>query len=91
MKRLRYQRVISLEIQIVVTSQINKWVNTDPRTYRKWHQVPRRSKHPLSTGHNHREPSHMIMDAEFSAVCQSQCVKYGLTIGMKNATQHMAH
>jgi hypothetical protein len=33
----------------------------------------------------------MIMDAEFSAVCQSQCVKYGLTIGMKNATQHMAH
>jgi hypothetical protein len=46
--------------------------------------VPRRSKHPLLIDHTHREPSSMIMNAELSAFCQSQCAKYGLTIGMKN-------
>jgi hypothetical protein len=30
MKWPRYRRVISLEIQVVITSQINKWANTDP-------------------------------------------------------------
>jgi hypothetical protein len=35
-----------LETQVGVTSQINKWANTDPRTCRWWNQVPR-SKHPL--------------------------------------------
>jgi hypothetical protein len=56
----------------------------EPRTCRRWDQVPRRSKHSMSTGHTRHEPSSMIMDAELSAVCQSQCAKYGLTIGMKN-------
>jgi hypothetical protein len=48
MEWLRYQRVISLETQVGVTSQINKWANTDPRTYQRWDHVPRRSEHPLS-------------------------------------------
>ena len=30
--------------------------NTDPWTYQRWNQVPRRSKHPLLTGYTHREP-----------------------------------
>jgi hypothetical protein len=71
MKRLRCQRVISLETQVGVTSQIhvNKWANTDPRTCRRWDQVHRRSKHPLLTGCTHREP---ISNAK---VCsQNQCV-----------------
>jgi hypothetical protein len=32
---LRYQRVISLKIQVGNTNQRNKWANTDPRTYRR--------------------------------------------------------
>jgi hypothetical protein len=47
MKWLRFQRVISLETQVGTTRQRNKWANTDIRVYRKWDQVPRRSKHPL--------------------------------------------
>jgi hypothetical protein len=43
MKWLRYQRVISLKLQVGNTNQRNKWANTDPRIYRKWDQVPRRS------------------------------------------------
>jgi hypothetical protein len=64
--------------------------NTDPRTCWMWDQVPRRSKHLLSTGNTRREPSSMTMNAELPTVCQSQCAKYGLTIGMKNVKQHMA-
>jgi hypothetical protein len=64
LKWLRYQRVISLETQVGVTSQINKWANMDPQTCQRWDQVPRRSKHPLSIGHIRREPSSMIMNAE---------------------------
>jgi hypothetical protein len=41
MKWLRYQRVISLETQVGITSQRNKWANTDPRIYRMGDQVPR--------------------------------------------------
>jgi hypothetical protein len=63
-----YQKVISLKIQVGNTNQRNKWANTDPQIYRRWDQVPRRSKHPLSTGHTRREPSSMIMNAELSAV-----------------------
>jgi hypothetical protein len=35
MKWLRYQRVIiiSLKTQVGITTQKNKWTNTDPRTY----------------------------------------------------------
>jgi hypothetical protein len=33
--------------QVGNTNQRNKWANTDPRIYRRWDQVPRRSKHPL--------------------------------------------
>jgi hypothetical protein len=36
MKWLRYQRVISLKIQVGNTNQRNKWANTDPRRYRRW-------------------------------------------------------
>jgi hypothetical protein len=36
MKWLRYQRVISLKIQVGNTNQRNKWANTDPQTYRRW-------------------------------------------------------
>jgi hypothetical protein len=64
----RYHRVISLQTQVGITSQKNKWANTDPRIYRRWDQVPRRSKHPLSTGHACHEPSFMIMNAALSAV-----------------------
>jgi hypothetical protein len=28
---LRYERIISLELQAGITSQISKWANTDPR------------------------------------------------------------
>jgi hypothetical protein len=52
MKWPRYRRVISLEIQVGITSQINKWANTDPRKYWRWDKVPRRNKHPLPTGQN---------------------------------------
>jgi hypothetical protein len=42
--------------QIGITSQRNKWANTDPPDiYRRWDHVPRRSKHPLLTGRPHRE------------------------------------
>jgi hypothetical protein len=68
MKWLIYQRVISLETQVGIKSQRNKWASTDPRIYWRWDQVPRRSNHPLSTDHTHREPSSMIMNAELSAV-----------------------
>jgi hypothetical protein len=54
-KSLRYQRVTSFETQVGNTNQRNKWANTDPRTYRRWDQVPRRSTHPPSIGHTHRE------------------------------------
>jgi hypothetical protein len=68
MKWLRYQRVISLKIQVGNTNLRNKWANTDPRIYRRWDQVPRRSTHPLLIDHTRREPSSMIMNAELSAV-----------------------
>jgi hypothetical protein len=55
----------------------------DPWKYRRWDQVPRRSKHPVLIDHTHREPSSMIMNVELSASCQSQCAKYSLTIGIK--------
>ena len=32
------------------------WTNTDSWTHQRWDQVPRRSKHPLLTGHTRREP-----------------------------------
>jgi hypothetical protein len=42
-----YQKTISIETQVGITSQIKeKWATTDPRTYRRWDQVSRRSKHP---------------------------------------------
>jgi hypothetical protein len=41
--------------------------------------MSRKSKHPLSTGHAHREPSSMIKTADLFAVCQNQCAKYDLT------------
>jgi hypothetical protein len=52
MEWLRYQREISLKIQIENTNQRNKWANTDPRIYRRWDQVPKRSKHsPVDQSH----------------------------------------
>jgi hypothetical protein len=54
----------------------------DPQTYRRWDQVPKRSKNPMLTGHTRREPSSIIMNAELSAVkvsvpstekCQTTC------------------
>ena len=43
--------------------------------------MPKRSKHPLLTGHTRREPSYH----EFGVIrCQSQCAMRGLTIDMKN-------
>jgi hypothetical protein len=54
MKWPRYRRVIGLEIQVGITSQINKLANTDPWKYRRWDQVARRSKHPLLTGRTRR-------------------------------------
>jgi hypothetical protein len=59
--------VISLETHVGITSQRHELANTDPRIYRSWNQVPRRSKHPLSTGHTRREPSCMIMNAELQS------------------------
>jgi hypothetical protein len=68
MKWPRYRRVTSLEIQLGITSQINKCANTDPRTYQRRDHVRRRSKHPLPTGHTRCDPSSIIMNAELSAV-----------------------
>jgi hypothetical protein len=70
MKWLIYQRVISLESQVGVTSQINKWANTDPRTCQRWDQVPRSSKHSLLTGRTRLEP---IPNAKI--ISQNQCVQ----------------
>jgi hypothetical protein len=61
-------KLISFETHEGIKSQRNKWANTDPWIYRRWEQVPRRSKHPLSTGHTRCEPSFMIMNAELSPV-----------------------
>jgi hypothetical protein len=68
MKWLGYQRVISLKIQVGKTNQKNKWANTDPQIYRRWDQVPRRSKHHLLIDHTCRESSSMTLNAELSAV-----------------------
>jgi hypothetical protein len=54
-KWLRYQKGISLETQVGITNQRNKLANTDPWIYRRWDQVPRRSKHPLLTSRTRRE------------------------------------
>jgi hypothetical protein len=67
-KWLRYQRVISLKLQVGNTNQRNKWANTDPRIYRRRGQVPRWSKHPLLIDYTGHEPISMIMNAELSAV-----------------------
>jgi hypothetical protein len=56
MKWLWYPKIISIETQVGITSVQNKWANRDVLTYRRWDQVPRRSKHPLWTGCNHYEP-----------------------------------
>jgi hypothetical protein len=56
MKCLSYQIVISLETQVGITSQRNKWANKDPRRYRRWDHMPRRSEHPLSIGRIHHVP-----------------------------------
>jgi hypothetical protein len=61
----------------------------DPWKHKGWDQVPRRSKHPLSTGHIRHEPSSIIVNVGVIR-CQSQCAKYGLTIGMKNVGRYMA-
>jgi hypothetical protein len=68
MKWLRYQSAISLKIQVGNTNQRNKWANTDHWIYRRWDQVPKRSKHPLLIDHTRREPSSMIMNADLFAV-----------------------
>jgi hypothetical protein len=89
MKWLCYQRVISLQTQVGITSQRNKWAYMDTRVYQRWDQVPRRSKHPLPTGHT--RPELYFHDHKCGVIgCQSQCAKYGLTIGMKNVKQLMA-
>jgi hypothetical protein len=80
MTLLRYQRVISLKTQVQITSQRNKWANTDTLIYRRWDQVCRRSKHSLSTGHIHSEPSFMIMNAELSPVKVSVLNKVKLLV-----------
>jgi hypothetical protein len=60
--------MISLKTQVGITNQRNKWANTDPRLYRRWDQVPRRSAHPLLIDQTRREPNSMIMNVELSAV-----------------------
>jgi hypothetical protein len=60
MKWPRYRRLIRVEIQVGITSQINKWANTDHRKYWRWDQVPRGSKHPLPTGHTRRDNTFII-------------------------------
>jgi hypothetical protein len=67
-KRLRYQKVFSLKIQVGNTNQRNKWADMDSQIYWRWDQVLRRSEHPLLIDHTHREPSPMIRNAELSAV-----------------------
>jgi hypothetical protein len=57
MKWPRYQRVIILEKQVGITSQRNKWANTDLQMYLRWNQVPRRSKHPPLTGRTRLKPN----------------------------------
>jgi hypothetical protein len=60
---------ISLETQVGITSQRNKWANrTLGYTGGGIRCLGGVSKHPLSTGHTRREPSSMIMNAELSAV-----------------------
>ncbi|XP_056016734.1 uncharacterized protein LOC130053461, partial [Ostrea edulis] len=42
--------------------KIDSWANTDLWTHQRWDQVPRRSKHPLLTGHTRREPYVMYQE-----------------------------
>jgi hypothetical protein len=50
-----YKRLISLETQVGITSQRNKWVNTDHRKSQRWDQVPWRSTHLLLASHTRRK------------------------------------
>jgi hypothetical protein len=68
MKWRRYQRVVSIEIQVGIASQINKWASMDPQNYQRWDQVPKRSKHPLPTGRTRCDHSSIIVNEELSAV-----------------------
>jgi hypothetical protein len=84
---LKHLFSLMFETHIGITSQRNKWANTDPRTYLRWDQVPW-SKHPMSTGHTRCNLA-QFLDHECEVIrCQSQCAKNGLTIIMKNVRQH---
>jgi hypothetical protein len=68
MKWLRYQTVISLQTQVGVTSQRNKWANMEPRTCQRWDHVSWGCKHPLWTGHTRR--NHKVLRCLSKSVYQ---------------------
>jgi hypothetical protein len=77
---LRYQRAITRELQVGITSQISKWTNTSPRTHQRWDQVPWRSKHPCRPVASAVCP---ISKAKINS--ENQCVQtMQLTIRCKN-------
>jgi hypothetical protein len=49
-----------LEAHVGITSQRNTGGNMDPRTYRRWDQVRRRSKHPIDRSHPPWAPFQML-------------------------------
>jgi hypothetical protein len=65
-----YYRVISLEIQVGITSHRNK-MGQHLLGYwpcQRWNQVPRKTNDPLPTGHTHSDIIFMIMNAEVSVM-----------------------
>jgi hypothetical protein len=63
--------MFSLETQVGIRSQKNKWESMLPRSYQSWEQMPG----PLLAGHTRDEPSFLNINVELSAtksVCQER-------------------
>ncbi|XP_055996543.1 uncharacterized protein LOC125683740 isoform X1 [Ostrea edulis] len=71
---------------------LESWANTDPWVYQRWDQVPRRSKHPLSTGHIRREPFILISnDGGWSTEgCSINSTQDGTSVCLCNHTTNFA-
>ena len=59
--------------------KMSEIAHTDPWIYQRWDQVPRRNRHPLLTGHTHREPLPVIkvgLHIEFGKLLICHCFCY---------------
>jgi hypothetical protein len=86
MKWLRYQRVISLEPQVGITSQRNKWANTDPGYTGGGIKSLGGVSIPCQPVTPAGSPVQYDHECE---VIRCQCAKYDLIVGMENVRQYM--